>query len=166
MYQTLVFQGIIFGGVRHRNVVGTEQLPMPETLGHISEVVVVHFIGLLETTSRRNIVMRNGQTDNRTIRQREGLLCQAFPERTASDHQSPVPILNRSDQNFARRNGLFINQYNHPAVLEQSGRCRLLYNPSSLYRVGIRPAFCSPSIKWSSTPVAAPMKPPGLPAHR
>ena len=77
-------------------------------------------IRFLNTSARRGIVSRNGETNHRAIGERERALHQAFSESASAHNHAAVPVLDGAGEDFAGRSRILVDNYHQIDVAEFS----------------------------------------------
>ena len=119
----MLFQGVVFERVGKMNTVGMHQLPTLQAVQHVFRIIfcLPLLIRFLDATPRRGVVMGDGQTNHRTVRQIvDGTLYQPFTIGTATHHKSTVMVLYGSCHDLSGRRRIAVYQDNNLSFLKET----------------------------------------------
>ena len=107
-------------GHRLAQAVGMHQLARVKAFLYVKGIIVkvAFYIGFLDASTRRGVVLCHGEAYHGAVGEGEWALHQSFAESAASYYRASVMILYGTRQNFACRGRVLIHKYYYPAIAE------------------------------------------------
>ena len=129
IYRAVVPQRIVLERVGKVYTVCRHQFATLQAVIDIHGIVapLALLVRFLNAASGRSIVMGNGQSDHRTVRQVYGSLDESLAKGAAPHYDAPILVLNGSRDNLCCRGGVAVYEHDDFAFCKQSSPLSLVF---------------------------------------